>query len=108
MNLKEQATVLAQAKAQGVSVDALREKCNSAKSLQIIYPAEAKQTQQQLRGEDLAQTLNSSLTSFRNLFHHFSQRACDGRTCTVAKMPCGPSVHCAITATTCSSSAKSL
>lgn len=47
---EEQAALLARAKAQGVSIDALVRNA----ILQIIYPAEAKQSQQQLRAEALA------------------------------------------------------
>lgn len=46
---EEQATLLARAKAQGVSVDALVRKA----VLQIIYPAEATPFPRQLRGEEL-------------------------------------------------------
>lgn len=46
---EEQATLLARAEAQGVSVDALVRKA----LLQIIYPAEPTSLAQQLRGDDL-------------------------------------------------------
>jgi len=46
---EEQATLLARAKAQGVSVDTLVRKA----VLQIIYPGEGTPAPQQLRGEDL-------------------------------------------------------
>jgi hypothetical protein len=46
---EEQATLIARAEAQGVSVDALVRKA----VLQIIHPAEATPLHQQLRGEDL-------------------------------------------------------
>lgn len=46
---EEQETLLARARAQGVSVDALVRKA----VLQIIYPGERTPSAQQLRGEDL-------------------------------------------------------
>lgn len=46
---EEQATLLARAEAQGMSIDALVRKA----VLQIIYPAEGTPAPQQLRGEDL-------------------------------------------------------
>lgn len=48
---EEEARLLAQAKAQGVTVDALVRRA----LLQIIYPAEVNQPYSQLRGEELAQ-----------------------------------------------------